>query len=113
MHQKHIEEAGSGIVCDNPKCDYEDMTVSHKDLDQWLNKPCPKCGENLLTEEDFKDHAKLMATVNLLNSMSEEQLEEFGKLLDIDMKIDENASSEKRKTVQFHVHNGINVKVIE
>jgi uncharacterized paraquat-inducible protein A len=113
MEQKYIQEAGSGIVCDNPDCNYEDMTVSHTELDKWLNKPCPKCGENLLTEEDFKNHSKLMATINLLNSMSEEQLEEFGKMLDIEVKIDASKSSEERKTVQFHVHNGIDIKVIK
>lgn len=40
------------VVCDNPTCDHTEgdgMTLDIKDLEPYLNKPCPKCGENLLT----------------------------------------------------------------
>ena len=43
----------SGIKCDNPKCDYIDATVKFEEYPEWVNKACPKCGENLLTQEDY------------------------------------------------------------
>jgi len=27
--------------------------VRYEDYPQWLNRPCPKCGANLLTQADF------------------------------------------------------------
>ncbi len=60
---KPIEVTGGGIKCDNPKCDYVDESVKMEDYDQWLNKPCPKCGENLLNEEDYFMVKTLLALV--------------------------------------------------
>lgn len=61
---KPIEVTGGGIKCDNPKCDYSDESVKMEDYDQWLNKPCPKCGENLLNEEDYFMVKTLLALVS-------------------------------------------------
>jgi hypothetical protein len=44
-------EGIKGIKCDN--CDYADMEVPFSDYTNWINKPCPKCGENLLTQQDY------------------------------------------------------------
>ncbi len=41
----------SGIKCDN--CSYKDDSVKFEDYLEWLNKPCPDCGENLLTQKDY------------------------------------------------------------
>lgn len=43
-----------GIKCDNVSCDYEDNTVTLDQYKDYLNKPCPKCGSNLLTEQDMR-----------------------------------------------------------
>jgi len=51
----------SGIKCDH--CDFKDETVEFKDYGLWLNKPCPKCGENLLTREDY-DFCTMMYGMN-------------------------------------------------
>ncbi|WP_040194775.1 hypothetical protein [Clostridium culturomicium] len=56
-----------GIKCDNPKCDFNDMSVKLEDYKEWLNKPCPKCGENLFTEEDF---ANTMMMISFIDSMN-------------------------------------------
>ena len=48
-----------GIKCDNKECDFNDMTVLFEDYANWLNKPCPKCGSNLLTQKDY-DCTKLL-----------------------------------------------------
>lgn len=49
----------SGIKCDTPGCEFRDDTVTFNDYEKWLNKPCPLCGGNLLTDVDY-NHAKLM-----------------------------------------------------
>lgn len=58
-----------GIKCDNPECDYSDMAVKYENYPQWLNKPCPKCGANLLTQEDLDATEQLMEIVNLTNEI--------------------------------------------
>lgn len=42
-----------GIKCDNPNCDYKNMSVNIENFKDWHNKPCPKCGENLLGDVDY------------------------------------------------------------
>ena len=57
-----------GIKCDNPKCDFVDMTVEYKDYKRkWLNKPCPKCGDNLLTKADMKTCKKIVRFAKFVN----------------------------------------------
>lgn len=43
-----------GIKCDNPSCSYEDDSVTFDKYESFVNYPCPLCGDNLLTEQDFK-----------------------------------------------------------
>lgn len=56
-----------GIKCDNKNCDYDEPNVSAEDYHQWLNKPCPKCGTNLLTQADFKVVASMIKAVTFLS----------------------------------------------
>jgi len=67
--QQNVKLNIKGIKCDNPICDYKDMSVEYSDYPKWLNKPCPKCGENLLTEADYKTLQDLVDVVDLVNSM--------------------------------------------
>ncbi len=39
-----------GISCDH--CDYINMNVMYCEFESYVGKPCPKCGQNLLTRED-------------------------------------------------------------
>ena len=58
------------IECDNLSCDFEIPNESedpNAPLDKYLNQPCPKCGENLLTKEDLDDYIKMMKIINFLN----------------------------------------------
>ena len=58
-----IRYIGGGIKCDNPECDYADTEVRIEDYNDWLNKPCPKCGANLLTQADYNNvQAIILAT---------------------------------------------------
>lgn len=56
-----------GIKCDNENCDYKNEDVKVGEFDEWLNKPCPECGENLLTEADLKAMKFLLKITNFLN----------------------------------------------
>ena len=51
----------SGIKCDS--CDYKDSSVQMSDYHNWLNKHCPICGTNLLTESDYEMINKLSLLV--------------------------------------------------
>lgn len=56
-----------GIKCDNKNCYFADPTVGVEDYPNWLNKPCPCCGENLLTEADYKNVLQMMEFTKLIN----------------------------------------------
>lgn len=56
-----------GIKCDNPGCDFQDRSVKLEEYKEWLNKPCPKCGANLLTRTDLVAVAALGIFVDLFN----------------------------------------------
>lgn len=43
----------SGLKCDAENCGYKDKTIERKDFETSINKPCPNCGGNLLTLEDY------------------------------------------------------------
>tara|TARA_R110000765_G_scaffold153684_1_gene256617 strand:+ start:73 stop:405 length:333 start_codon:yes stop_codon:yes gene_type:complete len=47
------------IKCDNPKCDVYIKCDFDKYIDH-LNKHCPKCGDNLLTQKDYDSCKKVM-----------------------------------------------------
>lgn len=59
------------IVCDNKSCDYKIKNESENpdavEIIKFLNEPCPKCGENLLTKEDYISYAKLIKSINWAN----------------------------------------------
>lgn len=75
--EKNIELGESGLVCDNPNCDYVNKEVKFEDYPGWVNKPCPKCGENLLTEEDLDNARIVHFAIDYINSLSEEELEKM------------------------------------
>ena len=51
-----------GIKCDAEGCGWREDNVNLDTLEEWRNKPCPKCGSNLLTDKDWQ-------TVILLNKI--------------------------------------------
>lgn len=70
-----IEMNICGIKCDNPKCDFKDMSVKLENYNEWVNKPCPKCGENLLTQEDFDNTMMLISLIDSINEILPERNE--------------------------------------
>ena len=59
----------SGIKCDNESCDYVDFTVPLEEYPNWVNKPCPKCGENLLTEQAYEQVKAIMEIYNIIKDV--------------------------------------------
>lgn len=57
----------TGIKCD--VCDYRDDTVEFKDYPNWLNKPCPKCGNNLLALKDYESCLRIMSGAKIVNKI--------------------------------------------
>jgi hypothetical protein len=72
-----------GIICDNPKCDWADRTISIEDTPNYLNKPCPQCGENLLTQDDLDRFNLVMVMVKMANSLTKEELKLLAKTEDL------------------------------
>ena len=67
---KVLEYKIVGIKCDNPNCTYENKDVCFKDYKKWLNKPCPLCGSNLLTQNDFNTVRTLVKIVKIINFLT-------------------------------------------
>jgi predicted nucleic-acid-binding Zn-ribbon protein len=70
---KAVELKIGGIKCDNTDCDYKDMTVSVEDYKDWVDKPCPRCGSNLLTKKDYKATKRLMRFAKVVNKLIPEK----------------------------------------
>jgi hypothetical protein len=64
--RKLIEFKQDGIQCDNLKCDFAEE-CEHYEIISYINKPCPKCGENLLTREDFYRYLKVLKFIQWIN----------------------------------------------
>ena len=58
-----------GISCDNPDCEYAITSLKLSMYVKWLNKPCPNCGQILLTEEDYNLFKLLSATTSIANKL--------------------------------------------
>lgn len=56
-----------GIKCDTVGCGWIDCNVIVEDYIQWLNKPCPSCGGNLLTQKDYDTVVKMTNVVEKFN----------------------------------------------
>lgn len=87
------------IMCDNPKCDYtikNETKDIFSDISKYVNKPCPKCGENLLTPEDYLTSVKTLKIVKFINKW-------FSWLTIFNPK-------SKSKDIIVHIHKGVHVK---
>ena len=117
--QLNIEYQDGGLRCDNTKCDWEDKTIGFDNYEKWINAECPKCGENVLTETDFKNAKKMHEMVKYINGMSKEELEEFNKamaphvqddpIVKALMEMDEDTTV----TMTVDTHKGISIDNIE
>lgn len=64
-----ISIGGSGLKCDNPKCNYVNIGINPSEYKNWVNAKCPDCGEILLTKADYNASVCLMGIVELVNKI--------------------------------------------
>jgi hypothetical protein len=100
--RKAIEVGFSGIQCDNSKCDYTEDNVKHEDYKDWVDTPCPKCGENLLTEEDYQSSLKMIEAANALNVLAD--------LLGVGPSDDDSENVEHTFRIQSDTNGGLFIK---
>jgi predicted nucleic-acid-binding Zn-ribbon protein len=58
------------IECDNKNCDYVIKNPTkdpNENVKRFVNMPCPKCGDNLLTEKDYLEGERFMQVLNWVN----------------------------------------------
>ena len=65
-----MEAKAAGIKCDNPSCDYADWSVKQEDYKDWVDRPCPKCQQNLLTRSDYNFIRRLSIMVKVLDHLT-------------------------------------------
>jgi hypothetical protein len=66
-YRNAIEMNISGIKCDAIGCDYRDPSATFAQYQDYVDKPCPKCGANLLTKADYDAAMKIKRIVKWLN----------------------------------------------
>ncbi len=79
----------TGLKCDN--CDYKDENIDRSEFENYINRPCPECGENLLT---FNDYLNVLILENAVYDVNELN---FGK----------KVKKEDIKTVNINTHGTI------
>lgn len=115
MENKNAELTSGGLKCDNVNCDWIDESVTLDDYKNWIDKPCPKCGKNVLTREDYMNVQMVIATVDILNSISPEELlensKQVGDIKDIPFLkyLDgiENISNDDKVILTLGTHKGV------
>jgi len=89
------------IICDNPNCGYKIPNESgdpNTETKQYINIPCPECGENLLTEKDYLNGKRINNVVNKINKY-------FGWLGFFSRK------KEMKTYGTIHAHDGIKIDI--
>lgn len=68
-------------MCDHCPWKSDAMTLElHR---EWIDKPCPECGEIVLFESDFLNNQKLCEYAEKVNNMSDEELAEMFPDMDL------------------------------
>jgi len=73
MDKPKLNFAVSGLQCDAKGCDYKDLTERPEEMTivGWyslqVGKHCPKCGETLMTQEDFNTLKAICMLVDAIN----------------------------------------------
>lgn len=63
-----------GLKCDNPNCEWNDMSIPFSDYENSINKPCPECGESLLSQEEYDEIIQIIQAMEILAGYSEEEI---------------------------------------
>jgi hypothetical protein len=58
-----------GIKCDTKHCNYRDDNVQFEDYPNWIDKPCPVCGGNLLTQKNYESCLRMKKIARLITAL--------------------------------------------
>lgn len=105
-----IERTESGLKCDNPKCDWNDMTITDEQMPDYINASCPKCGENILTQQDYSDYQKVLKVLEIFGGLSQDEIDNLYENLGFGAT---EYNEEKMYKMTLNVHNGINLSDIK
>ena len=116
--EQRVEQIEGGLQCDNLGCNWKDTNIKVSEYEDYLNAPCPKCGENILTEEDYFNAMKFISIVEFVNSLSDKELEDMKNSPEFkDMDMSEfgvrDVGDEDEVIVHVDLHKGIKINKIE
>jgi len=66
-HEPAVSFCSGGLKCDNPNCDYNDISISASEYKKYVGCPCPKCGEILLTKAAYRNFKIICGIVKIVN----------------------------------------------
>lgn len=101
--KQHLEMIDLSLICNRKLCKFEIGGIRYKDIAKWLNKPCPKCGDNLLTMKDFDRMVYVKQIQNLVNSLTLKQLSLLG--------LEKRKKSNKKSIITVNTHKKISVHI--
>ena len=61
----------TGLKCDNPNCDYRRDDIPFEAYEGYINAPCPKCGESLLTQADYDECLRMKSAARKVSAIVE------------------------------------------
>lgn len=106
-----ITESG-GLVCDNTNCNWEDTTLNCEEKN--INMPCPLCGENVLTQNDFDTWTKIKNVMSVLNTMDLSNID-MSKIdlsnVNNDGLISDMIDENNLLNLTIKVHNGVHISI--
>ena len=113
--EKNVEYTIKGLKCDH--CDWKDDDILFEDFPKWLNKECPVCGANVLTESDYNNTLQLVSMMDLIHTLSEKELKKLSSIIGADENslspeqrvFMENCNPKDRVVTTIDIHNGIKI----
>lgn len=79
MNRKLIEVNIRGLKCDNPNCDWKDESIPFENYPKYVGHSCPKCGQNILTQECYDKMKAMTVFAKLFNIAHKIKPSEDGK----------------------------------
>ena len=79
----NIERLRLELNCDNDHCDFTIADIPDEDAEGWVDRPCPRCGENLLTRDDYDRWSVVQKATELMNTLTPEQLKLLGETMGV------------------------------
>ena len=86
-----------GLKCDNPNCDWIDEAINYKDYEKYIGYKCPKCGEIVLTEKDYKSFQAILKLIKILNFILPKRVP---KENDSEMKLEFDGTGKLKTTIK-------------